>query len=42
MRYIDSVETYHRTQADVARLTGRPLDSESPSQAVPDPSVPVR
>jgi cobalt-zinc-cadmium efflux system outer membrane protein len=46
MRYIDAVETYHRTQADVARLTGRPLDTKSnsgqPSQAVPDSSAQVK
>jgi cobalt-zinc-cadmium efflux system outer membrane protein len=26
MRYIDSVEAYHRAQADAARLTGRPAE----------------
>jgi cobalt-zinc-cadmium efflux system outer membrane protein len=46
MRYIDSVETYHRAQADVARLTGRSLDTESdggrPSQPVQDSSAQVK
>ncbi len=46
MRYIDSVETYHRAQADVARLTGRPLDTEDnsgrPSQTGQEPSAQVK
>jgi cobalt-zinc-cadmium efflux system outer membrane protein len=46
MRYIDSVETYHRAQTEVARLTGRPLDAESnngrPSQPVQDSSAQVK
>lgn len=28
-RYIDSIEAYHKARADVERLTGRPLDTES-------------
>jgi cobalt-zinc-cadmium efflux system outer membrane protein len=43
MRYVDSVETYHRVQADVARLTGRPLDTENdggrPLQPAREPSA---
>ncbi len=46
MRYIDAVETYHRSQADVARLTGRPLDTESDrarsSRSIPEPSAQVK
>lgn len=46
MRYIDSVETYHRAQADVARLTGRPPEAEGnggrPPQPVQDPSAQVK
>jgi cobalt-zinc-cadmium efflux system outer membrane protein len=43
-QYVDSVETYHRAQADVARLTGRPVDVENrdghpsnPAQELPAP-----
>jgi cobalt-zinc-cadmium efflux system outer membrane protein len=43
-QYDDSVETYHRAQADVARLTGRPVDVENrdghpsnPAQELPAP-----
>ncbi len=41
-QYVDSVEAYHKAQADVQRLTGRPLDTESndgrPSNPVQEPS----
>jgi len=46
MRYIDAVETYHRARADVARLTGRPLDTDRggdlASPPVPEPSTQVK
>jgi cobalt-zinc-cadmium efflux system outer membrane protein len=45
-QYLDSVEAYHKAQADVQRLTGRPLDTEShdgrPSRPVGEPSSQVR
>ena len=45
-QYVDSVQAYHRAQADVQRLTGRPLDIESrdghPSNLAQDPPSRVK
>jgi len=45
-QYVDSVEAWHKAQADVERLTGRPLDAESddgrPSNPVQEPSSQVK
>jgi cobalt-zinc-cadmium efflux system outer membrane protein len=45
-QYVDSVAEYHKTQADVQRLTGRHLDAEGndgrPSNPVQEPSSQVK
>jgi cobalt-zinc-cadmium efflux system outer membrane protein len=45
-QYIDSIEGYHKARANVERLTGRPLDSESndggPSSPVQEPPSQVK
>jgi len=44
-QYLDSVEAYHRAQADVQRLIGRPLDTETeggPSHPAPGPASGVK
>jgi cobalt-zinc-cadmium efflux system outer membrane protein len=44
-QYVDSVEAYHRAQADVQRLLGRPADIEnedSPSHPAREPSSPMK
>jgi cobalt-zinc-cadmium efflux system outer membrane protein len=45
-RYLDSTEAYHKARADVERLTGRPLDTESndgrPLNPVEEPSSQVK
>jgi cobalt-zinc-cadmium efflux system outer membrane protein len=45
-QYVDSIEAYHRAQADVQRLTGRHPDAESndgrPSNPVQEPSSQVK
>jgi cobalt-zinc-cadmium efflux system outer membrane protein len=45
-RYVNSTEAYHKAQADVERLIGRPADTKSsdgrPSPPVPEPSARVK
>jgi cobalt-zinc-cadmium efflux system outer membrane protein len=45
-QYVNSTEAYHKAQADVERLIGRPADTRSsdgrPSHPVPEPSAQVK